>query len=247
MDELRHRYRMWELTGKGRLKPADPSPSRQISELARMMALYDYRPLIEAELRGTCGKPNGSVVNCKTTTISPSAVHLVYEPQPASSPDVRQKKQADDMAEGSAIHLQLDKIGAFHGVVASKRAEGIQVAVDRKCETSLRDKLAHMAAKHAVSMDSPTVANSNITGIEPSIKRCSFFDHTGTLRQGTIVSISQVDALIRGRIIPPVGSFILFNGATRHSAKVIRTFEMGFSVKFCTAIHPDELASGASE
>jgi hypothetical protein len=43
------------------------------------MALCDYRPLIQAELRGTFTLPKGGSKNCKTTMISPEAVNLVYD------------------------------------------------------------------------------------------------------------------------------------------------------------------------
>jgi hypothetical protein len=166
--------------------------------------------------------------------------NLVYDVQAAGPPT----KRSDELAEGSAVHLDLDQIGPFRGVVAAKKSEGFRIAVDDKCKPMLRNKLTRMAAEHAVSVDDPSGASqSPITRMEPNIRSCSFIDHTGTLRTGTIVNVSRSDALIRARIIPPVGSRIVFRGSRRHSADVTQTFEMGFTVRFCSLLRPDEFSA----
>lgn len=135
-------------------------------------------------------------------------------------------KRSEEIRTGSAVNLDLDQIGAFRGVVASKKSEGFRVAVDDKCKPMVRNKLAHMAAEHAISLDDASAAaKSSVTRIEPNIRSCSVLDHTGTLRQGTIVNVSQVDALIRSRIIPPLKSRIVLRGLRRHLAEVTHTFE----------------------
>jgi hypothetical protein len=238
-EQPTHRYKIWELGRAEREKP-ESSPARQVDDLVALMALYDYRPLIQTELRGTFTPPNGGSTNCKTTMISSEEVNLVYDEQTPSSP----AKRSDEIRAGSAVHLDLDQIGAFHGVVASKKSEGFQVTVDEKCKPMVRNKLAYMAAEHAVSLeDGSAAAKSSITRIEPNIRSCSFLDHTRTLRQGTIVNVSQVDALTRARIIPPLKSRIVLRGSRRHLAGVTRTFEMRFAVKFCAVIRPEEFSA----
>lgn len=234
-----HRYKMWQLAEGG---PAgqEPAPPRQVEDLVALMALYDYRPLIETELRGTCTLSGGGATNCKTTMISSEAVHLVYDTQ-SGDPSA---KRSDEIRAGSAVQLDLDQIGAFRGVVASKKPEGFRVAVDDDCKPLLRSKLARIAAEHAVSLDDGSVVEkASIKRIEPEIKSCSFLDHTGTLRQGIIVNLSQVDALIKARIVPPVNSRIIFRGSRRHQAEVMRIFEMGFAARFCNLIPTEELSA----
>ncbi len=233
-----HRYKIWELAKNGRAgrEKSQPTRARQVNDLVALMALYDYRPLIETELQGTCVTSQGSPANCKTTMISSEAVDLVYDVRPGDP----STKRSDELRMGSAVNLDLDQIGVFRGVVASKKPEGFRVAVDDKCQSMVRDKLTHMAAEHAVSLDDPAAQSG--ARIEPKIRKCSFLDHTGTLRQGTIVNFSQVDALIRSRIIPPLKSRIVLRGARRHLAEVTQTFEMGFVVRFCAVIRPEEFS-----
>lgn len=235
------RYKIWELAKNGRPASEKPEsgPARQVEDLVALMALYDYRPLIQTELRGSFTLPNGGSTNCRTTTISSEEVHLVYDEQTANSA----AKRSDEIRMGSAVHLDLDRIGAFHGVVAAKKSEGFQVTVDDKCKGLVRNKLAFMAAEHAVSLENDFTAEKSEIRIEPNIKCCSFLDHTGTLRQGTIVNLSQVDALIRSRIVPPVKSRIVLRGPRRHLADVMRAFEMGFVVKFCAVIRSEEFSA----
>lgn len=237
-----HRYKIWQLAKNGQAEQEKPQPAaaHQIENLTALMALYDYRPLIETDLRGTCTFPNGGSAHCKTTTISPEAVNLVYEAQPADPTG----KRPDEIRAGSAVHLNLDQIGPFRGVVASKKSEGFRVTVDDEYKPLLRSKLSRMAAEHAISLeDGSVVAKSSITRIEPNIKSCSFLDHTGTLRQGIIINVSQIDALIKARIIPPLKSRITFRGSRRHLAEVTRTFEMGFAARFSSLIPAAEFSA----
>ncbi|QXX75891.1 hypothetical protein [Methylovirgula sp. HY1] len=233
-----HRYKIWQLA-EGDLAGHEPASPRQVEDLVALMALYDYRPLIETELRGTCTFSNGGSSNCKTTMISSEAVHLVYDAQTADPA----AKRPNEIRAGSAVQLDLDQIGAFRGVVASKKPEGFRVAVDDDCKPMLRTKLARIAAEHAISLDDGSVVDkSSIKRIEPEIKSCSYLDHTGTLRQGVIVNLSQVDALIKARIVPPVNSRIIFRGSRRHQAEVTRTFEMGFAARFSNLISAEGLS-----
>ncbi len=148
------------------------------------------------------------------------------------------RKPSQELSEGARVHLHLDKIGDLDGVVAAKKPEGFKVALNDKYKPAMRDKLAYMAAEHAIAIDHGAGAQSEITKIEPGIKKCHFLDHTGTLREGTIVSISSVEALIRARIIPPVKSRILLRGTHQHTAEVTRVFEIGFAVRFIASLQP---------
>jgi hypothetical protein len=236
MNNLLHRYKIWQLAGDGRAdrdKPAaSPSTRRQVEDLVALMALYDYRPLIDVELRGSFSI-NGSSVKCKTTSISPEAVNLVCDP-PATPASVR---GAAEMNAGSRVHLNLDQIGPFRGVVASKKAEAVRITVDDDDKPKLRTRLSRMAAERAVTMhEDPKSTKSAPMKIEPTITACSFVDHTGTIRRGVVVNITQVDVLIKARIVPPVGSRITFRGSLRQTADVTRNFELGFVARFCSSI-----------
>lgn len=231
MNERVHRYRIWELAKEHPSYKAEPSSAIQVDEFAAMMALYDYRPLVEVQLPGTCGRPNGPVLDCKTTTIGPDAVDLVYN-TPISQGADGVERPSQDLSEGADVQIHLDKIGELAGVVTTTKPDGFQVAVDEKYKPAVRDKLAYIAAEHAVAVDRGMAAQSPVTKIEPCINKCSFLDHTGTLRDGTLVSISPLEALIRARIIPPLKSRIVLRRTRQHPAEVMRVFEIAFAVKF---------------
>ncbi|QAY94388.1 hypothetical protein CWB41_00410 [Methylovirgula ligni] len=237
MDEpVKRRYRIWELAKENLSHNAEPPPAIQVDELAAMMALYDYRPLIDVQLPGTLSRRNGPALNCKTAKISTDTVDLVYEPKVGQSADAA-RKQSQDLAEGTDVQLRLEKIGEVGGVITARKPEGLQVTLDSQYRPAMQNKLAHMAAEHAVAVDHGAAAQSPITKIEPGIKKSSFLDHTGTLREGTIVRISSLDALIRARIIPPAKSRIVLLHRTRQSpAEVTQAFEIAFAVKFSTPL-----------
>jgi hypothetical protein len=237
MSNLLHRYKIWQHNGAdpAAAQLAAPPATRQVEDLVALMALYDYRPWLDVELRGTCSV-NGNAAKCKTTSISPEAVNLVYE-APSGAPSGK-----GEMKTGSSVQLDLEQIGHFRGVVASKKAEAVQVAVADK--QILRSKLSRMAAEHAVNLyEGKRPASPKLTKIEPAIKACSFIDHTGTMRRGVIVNMSQVDALIKARIVPPVRSRIMFSGARKQPADVVKSFEMGFAARFCTVIPAEEFST----
>ncbi len=235
-EPVKRRYRMWELAKENLSHGAEPLSAIQVDELATMMALYDYRPLIDVQLPGTLSRRNGPVLNCKTAKISPDIVDLVCEPKVGQSAEAA-RKQSQDLAEGTDVQLHLEKIGEVGGVVTATKPEGFQVTLDSQYRPAMQSKLAHMAAEHAIAIDHDAAAQSPITKIEPSIKKCNFLDHTGTLRDGTIVRISSLDALIRARIIPPEKSrIVLLHRTRRYPAEVTQAFEIAFSVKFSTPL-----------
>lgn len=239
MNNPHHRYKIWQLMGDGRnAQPAKAAATRQVEDLVALMALYDYRPFIEAELRGSCSLPNGSLENCKTKSVSADSVSLVYDPKTNSA-----RRRSDEIKTGSKIQLNLEQIGTFHGVVASKKPEELQVAVDESFKPMLKSKLSYMAAEHAIGLHEGDQGASRNVKIEPAVKNCSFIDHTGTLRQGVVVNLSQTDALIKARIVPPVRSRIIFRGTQRRAADVTNNFELGFAVKFCNQIATEDFSA----
>jgi ribosomal protein S8E len=219
------------------------SPSLSVSVLdnsTMLTTLYDHRLPIDIELPGRCTMPNGRTSTCKTKTISSEAVELVYDLKIAGYPF----KAPEEIPAGSTIHLDLEQIGNFHGMLTSQNLEGFKLAVDVNCKGMLIAKLSRMAAaiRNNRQDHEALVAKTSIMRIEPSTKNCSFTDHTGTLRKGKIINVSQVDALIKAPVIPPIATHIVFAGPRAYVAEVTRTFEIGFAVKFCTPIPPDEFS-----
>ena len=247
-DRDKHRYRIWELGQKSSstieprfaaavekrvLQSRERSPAIQAEELTTIMALYDYHPLINAQLKATCESVTGAPLYCKTTKIAADAVHLVYDTKAGQSAEAL-RKQAESLPEGSGVRLHVDELGSLAGTVAAKKREGFDVRVDSEYRPAIRDKLARMAANHAVAVERGTSVASKISTVEPSIKRCQYLDHTGTLREGTLVNISQDEALIRARIIPPEHSRVFLRGTIQRAADVVRVFEIAFALKFQT-------------
>jgi len=267
MDKLpSHRLRIWGLGNKDRSEPirpastqgerrperftrqdllyadlGSPAPFTRLDEPTMLTSLYDHRLPIDVELPGRCTMPNGRSTTCKTKTISSESVELVYDLQTAGYPI----KPPEEIPPGSTIHLDVDQIGNFHGTVTSQNSEGFQLAVDVNCKGMLISKLSRIAASMRGSrfVTPAATAHTNITRIEPTIKTCSFTDNTGTVRRGKIINISQIDALIKAPVIPPVGSQIVFSGRPTHAAEVTRSFEIGFAVKFCPPIPVEQFSA----
>jgi hypothetical protein len=108
----------------------------------------------------------------------------------------------------------------------------------------LRHKLIRLAGERGIKLDnSSVVANSSIRKIEPSNTNCSFTDDRGAVRKGKVVHVSPIDALIKTPTIPRAGSRIVFSGARRYAADVMRTFEIGFAARFCTPIPAAEFSA----
>lgn len=231
MNKPAHRYKIWQLNGDGYgERDAAPAPRRQVEDLVALMALYDYRPLLETKLQGTCSLPGGGTAKCKTKSISSESVKLTYEAAGGAA------KSSEEMQAGARVQLNLDEIGNFRGVVATKKAQELEVRVDDDCKPLLRNKLSRLVAEHAVNLHEGKGSTGALGKIEPAIKSCNFIDHTGTIRHGVIVTLTRTDALVKARIVPPVRARITFRGAQRQMAEVTRNFEMGFAAKFCTAI-----------
>jgi hypothetical protein len=222
---------------RGELFFADFAPfSKKGTEYDEAMftSLYDHRLPIDVELPGRCTMPNGRSTTCKTRRISSESVDLVYDLKTASYPI----RHPEDMPAGSTVHLDVDQIGNFHGVVTAQSADGFQLAVDVDCKGMLIPKLARVAAAiRANSLEEPvSTAKPTVMRIEPTIQACSYIDGFGVPRRGKIINISRIDALIKAPVVPPIASHIIFGGDESYMAEVTRTFEIGFAVRFCTPI-----------
>ncbi|MGB8278043.1 MAG: hypothetical protein WCF20_08980 [Methylovirgula sp.] len=256
------RYQIWALAkpGQADLEKLEPGPARRdhperkkrqegFGNPARSLSeiddpassLYHYGLPIEIELRGLCTLPNGRSTACKTKKISSESADFIYD---LANGGYR-FKLPDEMPAGSPMHLDLDRLGEFHGALTSQNSAGFKIAVDGDCKDMLSNRLALLAAAiRGTSLDDASVAaKPSVTRLEPDSKSCRFTDHTGTLRKGWVINVSQIDALIKAPIVPPVGAHIVFSGPRRYAAEVTRAFEIGFAVKFCDPIPAEEFSA----
>jgi hypothetical protein len=246
-----HRYKVWllskEQTGSNGSRPGGPAAASsstktsKLTDLETLLLLYNYGRPMEITSASKCILPDGQTAACETRTVSSDSVDFVYSASDGS-PDAPRPK----LRLGSPVSLDVKEVGAFGGVLTSQNEEGFQVAVDKKSQSLVGTRLAHIAVERGIGIDSTNTIKAGAARLEPKNKNCSFTDHAGVLRKGTIVNLSQFDALIRAAaaIIPPVGSRIVLRGPEWHGAYVINSFEIGFMVKFCVPI-PDERFSPA--
>lgn len=227
------RYQIWAYA------PQDKPESPKLDDAAT--SLYRYGLPIEIELPGLCTLPNGRSSACKTRKISSDLADFLYAGEIASY----RVTLPVEVTAGSTLHVDLDQIGKFHGALTTQNSDGFQIAVDGNCKDMLGAKLAGLAAAmRSGSLDDPMVtAKLKVTRLEPDTKSCCYVDHIGALRKGTVINVSQVDALIKAPLIPPVGARIVFAGPGRYVAEVARKFEIGFAVNFCAPIPPEEFSA----
>lgn len=233
------RFARQELRYADRSNPARPRAGFDDREM--LTSHYDHRLPIDIELPGRCMMPNGRSSTCKTRKISSESVDLVYDLKTAGYPI----RPPEEIPAGSTIHLDLDRIGNLHGLLTAQNLAGFELAVDVNCKGMLISKLAHMRTpiRNRGGDTSAVATRTSITRIEPDLKTCSFTDSTGTLLKGKIINLSHIDALIKAPIIPPVGTHIVFSGPQRYMAEVTRSFEIGFAVKFRTAIPAEKFSA----
>ncbi|MHB8883601.1 MAG: hypothetical protein ACYC5H_00715 [Methylovirgula sp.] len=203
-------------------------------------SLYRYGLPIEIELLGLCTLPNGRSSTCRSRKISSESADFFY-----GAPGGHRPRLPEEIAAGATMQLDLDQIGKFHGALTAQNLDGFQIAVAGDCKDLLSNKLARLASLiRSTSVDDPVVAAKlTVTRLEPHTKSCCFIDHMGMLRKGSVINVSQIDALIKAAIIPPVGARIVFAGPGRYVAEVARKFEIGFAITFCTPIPPDEFSA----
>lgn len=197
------------------------------------VSLYHYGLPIEIELPGLCILPNGRSGACKTRKISSDQVELLYDGGVAAY----RFKLPPELLAGAPMRLDLERIGEFHGALKAHTQDGFQLAVDAECKHLLSNRLAILATTiRNAGLDDTTVNKPSVIRLEPDMKNCRFTDQVGVARKGTIINVSQVDALIKTPIVPPVGAHIVFSGPGRYAAEVTRVFEIGFAVTFLPPI-----------
>lgn len=234
----------YERLGRSNLLYTDlggrPAGNSAVEDAEMLTSLYDHRLPIDIELPGRCTMPNGRSATCKTRKISSESVDLVYDLQTAGYPI----RYPEEIPAGSTVHLDLDQIGNFHGVVTSQTAEGFQLAVDVECKGMLISKLAQVAAaiRNTTFEEVPLEVKRSVVRIEPTVRTCSYTDHMGAVRKGKIINVSPLDALIKAAIVPPIGTHIVFGGPQARVAEVTRTFEIGFAVQFAAPIPEEEFS-----
>jgi hypothetical protein len=235
------RYQIWALADTKSPVERARVPESLVDSREGEATLYHYGLPIEIELPGLCTLPNGRSMACKTKKISSESVNFIYD---LSGTGYR-FKLPNDMPAGSTMHIDLDRIGEFHGALTLQNADGFQIAVDGEYKNILSNRLALLATTiRNVGLDDGTgTVKPSITRLEPDTKGCRFTDYTGVVRKGAVINVSQVDALIKAAVIPPVGSHIVFGGPRSYAAEVTRVFEIGFAVKFCPPIPENEFSA----
>ena len=253
----RRRLRMWDL---GQTNPREPGDEQ--SEIGRSSASANVEPKANSleigdELGEACAKalsegpqalaidgfcelPNGFDRSCRTKTIGPQTVNVVYQ----DSLDSTDKRR---LSEGSCldeiVHLDLDHVGKFHGVLTAHTAEGFHVAVDPKFSGLLLTKLARYMAHELPAqqrLHSAMTAQPSSQRIVPKCSFCTYRDSSGILHKGSLVSISPLDAMVKTRTLPELNSLISFCGRRQRKAHVIRRLESGFVALFVDPLSDPE-------
>jgi hypothetical protein len=246
-----HRYKVWLLAKDEELRNREAAaqnaaaPTKQavskLTDLETLLLLYNYGRPMDLAVGSKLTLPDGQSTTCQTSKLSSESINFIYNsPPPGDSPAAPRPA----MRLGSSVSLNVDQVGALKGVLTSQNKDGFQVAVDKGNRSMVSTKLAHIAVKRGIGVDSISAVKTGVKRIEPTNKNCSFTDHTAALRKGMIVNLSQFDALIRvsPAIMPPMGSRIVLRGPAWHGADVISTFEIGFMVKFCLPIPDDQFS-----
>jgi hypothetical protein len=239
-----HRYKVWLLaqdnavTGGPHLlapKAATASkPINKLTDLETLLLLYNYGRPMDIAVEGVFSLPNGQSGMCTTKKVSSESVAFAYTAPNSYSPAMPNLRTR----VGSPVSLDLDVVGTFGGVLTAENEDGFEVAVNKENRTAVSTKLAHIAVKRGIGVESTYTVEPGAVRIEPTHKDCLFTDHTGTLKKGLVVNLSHFDALIRTAPanIPPLGARIVIRGPEWHGAEAAIVFEIGFIAKFCIPI-----------
>jgi hypothetical protein len=214
--------------------PVKVEPSK-LDDLQTSLLLYHYGLPIEIVLETGCKLPNGLAVKCKTKSISSEIVDLLYT-DPKSG-------NLDKNDVGLTLHVDVREVGPVKGVVAAQNMDGFQINVDEESRTSLGDRLANLTSSLGVRHDVTIAAGPEIQRLEPENSNCCFEDDKGRMRNGRIVNLSQIDALIRAKFIPRKSSIIFFKGPCRYLAEVTSVFAIGFMAQFATPIRNKDFST----
>lgn len=256
----RRRLRMWDLGQTNLREPGDEQ-----GEIGRFSASANAEPkadkfavsdeLSEActkalnegpqavEIDGFCELPNGFDRSCRTKTIGPRAVDVIYQDR-LDSTDEQRPWEGNLLNE--TVHLDLDHIGKFHGVLTAHSADGFHVAVDPKFSGLLLTKLARYMVHELPaqqSLRSGMAAQPPSQRIVPKCTFCTYRDPSGILYKGSLVSISPLDAMVKTLTLPEVNSMIIFCGRRQRKAHVIRRLELGFAALFVDPLGEQEFSA----
>lgn len=195
------------------------------------------------EIDGFCELPNGFDRSCRTRTIGPQAVDVVYQ----DSLDVTDKRRSWDSRHlNETVHLDLDHVGRFHGVLTEHTTDGFRVAVDPKFGGLLLAKLARYMAYDMPAQQkfrSGGVAQLPNQRVVPKFSFCTYRDADNVLYKGSLVSLSPLDAIVKTRTLPEVNSLIVFCGRRQRKAHVIRRLESGFAALFVDPLGDQEFSA----
>jgi hypothetical protein len=191
------------------------------------------------EIEGLCELPDGVDRSCRTKTIGPQTVDVVYQ-DAYDEPDKLRLKS--DGFVNATVHLDLDQVGKFHGTLTAETVEGFHVTVDPKFAGLLLTKLARYMAQELPSREHRSGLGSMLPNerIVPRNRFCTYRDQDGGLQKGSLINISRLDAMIKTQSLPELGSMITFCGRRERKAHVIRQLETGFSALFVDPLSDQE-------
>jgi hypothetical protein len=222
-----------------------PPDASAVVEMSEEELLEPYvKALREApqaiQLDGLCELPNGLDRSCRTKSIGPQGIDIVYQ----DAMDANDKRQSPKGGFVSGtVQLDLDEVGKLHGVLTTQTAEGFQVAVDPKFSGLLLTKLARYMARGITGHHDHRGGQSTGERIVPANSFCTYRDRNGILNKGTLVNISRLDALVKTRSLPELNSLITFSGRRQRRAHVIRCLESGFAALFVDPLVEQEFSA----
>jgi hypothetical protein len=194
------------------------------------------------EIGGFCELPDGLDRSCRTKTIGPQTVDVIYQDAPDES---NKRHSKSDGYVNATVHLDLDQVGKFHGTLTAETVEGFHVAVDPKFAGLLLTKLARYMAQELPSRrehrGGPGAMLPN-ERIVPRNRFCTYRDQDGMLQKGSLINISRLDAMIKTQNLPEPGSMVTFCGRGQRKAHVIRQLETGFSALFVDPLSDREFS-----
>src|SRR5579872_1750021 len=188
------RYQIWTLAKDEPYERRSSPRSFLVSDEDDAASLYHYGLPIEVQLPGLCILPNGRSTSCKTKKISSESVSFIYDLGAGGF----RFKLPEDLRTGTVMHIDLERVGEFHGALTGQDGDGFQIAVDGEYKDMLSKRLAVLATTlRNIGLDDGTgVTKPSVTRIEPDNKNCRFTDAAGATRKGWLINISQVDALV---------------------------------------------------
>lgn len=241
LDEVRDERAESPLAAYAGTPPVAPAAPLTEEELIEpyVKALREAPQAVE--LDGLCELPNGLNRSCRTKSIGPQSIDVVY--RDAMDAGDKRHSPKGGLISGT-VQLDLDQVGKFQGVLTTQTAEGFQVAVDPKFSGLLLAKLARYMARgitgHHDQRNGSRAAGERIV---PANSFCTYRDRNGILNKGTLVNISRLDALVKTRSLPELNSLITFSGRRQRRAHVIRCLESGFAALFVDPLVEQEFTA----